>query len=305
MLDYRIVAGIARTGSLTGAARELDLTPAMVSKRLTRLEKRLGVRLFNRTTRSLSPTDAGERFNERIAAALTAIDEAESFAAGTLGEASGLLRVSAPTSFGRLHIAPALPGFLQAHPRVQLSISLTDDFVDLVGERIDVAIRIAMPEDSSLVARRLAPNRRVLCATPGYLKKHGTPRTFDELRTHALLAASGQSLWKLVGPQGPLLYRARSLIKTDSSEVVRAAILSGIGIGLRSTWDVGEQLRSGELVQVLADHGGDPGVGIYVLYASRALVPLKVRAFVDFISTVIPHEPAWDRDLPIKGPALG
>lgn len=303
ILDYRIVSYVAGTGSLTGAARELDLAPAVVSKRLTRLERRLGVRLFNRTTRRLSLTDAGQQFNERVSVALHAIDEAESAAAGSQGEAAGVLRVSAPTSFGRLHIAPALPRFLEQNPRVELAISLTDDFVDLVGEGVDVAIRITLPEDSSLVSRRLTRNRRVLCAAPSYLEHYGTPAKFSDLDGHMLLAASEQSHWKLRGPDGPFVYRARSRIRTDSSEVIREAILGGLGIGLRSTWDVGDYLRSGRIVQILPDWGGDPGVGIYVLYASRALVPLKVRAFVDFITALIPTEAPWDRDLPIAGVA--
>ena len=298
ILDYRIVVRVAAHGSLAGAARELDLAPDVVSKRLTRLEASLGIRLFNRTTRSLSLTEAGQQFSDHIAVALGAIEEAESAATGSLAEARGVLRVTAPTSFGRLHIAPALGRFLTEHPRVDLAVSLSDDFVDLAATGTDVAVRIMLPEDSSLVARRLTTNRRLLCATPDYLARHGTPRRFEDLEAHRLLAASGHSLWRLHGPAGPLLYRPRSRVTSDSSEVIRAAILGGLGIGLRSTWDVCDQLRSGELVQVLPDFEGDPGVGIYALYTSRAHVPRKIRAFVDFVAALIPPRPEWDRDLP-------
>ncbi len=176
LLDYEIFTRVIKAGSLSAAARELHSTPAMISKRLTRLEDRLGVKLLHRTTRRLTPTEVGQSFYERVLAVLAAVADAESLAAIDNDRPRGLLRVSLPTSFGRLHVAPKLKAFLDTFPDLRLLVDLNDEYVDLNAGTFDVAVRIGTLPDSTLIARRLAPNRRVLCASPQYLEKYGTPR---------------------------------------------------------------------------------------------------------------------------------
>jgi DNA-binding transcriptional LysR family regulator len=298
LLEYEIFTRVIKAGSLSAAARELNSTPAMISKRLTRLEDRLGVKLLHRTTRSLTPTDVGQGFYERVLAVLAAVSDAERIATGDGERPRGLLRVSLPTAFGRLHVAPRLKSFLEAHPELQLAVDLNDDYVDLIAGSFDVAIRIGTLHDSNLVARRLAPNRRVLCASAAYLEKYGAPREVTDLHRHRMLAADPLVTWRLEGPGGTVLLKPHSSLQTNSSEVVREAVISGLGIGFRSTWDVGNELKLGVLKRVLPEYGGAADVNIYCVYAGRRLVPPKVRAFVDYFAGVFGGEvPYWDREI--------
>ena len=300
--DYALFAAIVEEGSLSAAGRALKLSPAMVSKRLAALETRLGARLIQRTTRRSVLTDVGQAFYEQVVAILSAIRQAELMVAGRTGTPSGRLRVSVPTSFGRMHIAPWLKDFLDAYPGIALDIDLTDHFVDLVAERIDVAVRIGLPPDSTLAAHRLAPNRRLLCASPGYIAAHGAPGGTDDLRGHALLAATGQLPWRLTGPAGPVVIDGDSRVRTNSSEVVRELVLAGAGIALRSTWDIAEQLRAGALVRILPDHEGTSDVGIYAVRPRADLIPPNVRAFIGFLEDLYAPTPPWDRG---QGPESG
>jgi DNA-binding transcriptional LysR family regulator len=284
-------------GSLSAAGRALGLSPAVVSRRLARLEERLGVRLLHRSTRRLAPTEIGEAFHEHIVVALAALDEAERSVSSQVQRPTGLLKISVPTTFSRLHIAPILKGFLDANPGLRLYVDVSDAFVDVVADGFDVAIRIMNPVDSGLIIRRLAPNRRILCAAPGYLALHGIPRTLEDLHGHALLAASDQMPWRAIGPDGPVSIKPQSIIQTNSSEIVRAAVFSGLGIGFRSTWDVSEGLADGRLVRVLPDHLGGQDYGIYAVYSSRKFVPVKIRRFVDFLVQRFGEEPYWDEGI--------
>jgi DNA-binding transcriptional LysR family regulator len=293
--DYALFAAVVEAGSLTAAARALRLSPAMVSKRLARLEQRLGSQLIRRTTRRLTLTEVGEAFYERVVAILAAVRDAEALVAGRAGEPSGRLRVSAPTSFGRMHLAPRLCEFLDAHPAIQLELDLTDSFVDLLVERIDVAVRIAAPPFRSLSAHRLAANRRVLCAAPRYLQRCGEPRSLADLRRHRLLAATGQLPWRLEGPQGACTVEGESHVRTNSSEVVRELALSGAGIALRSTWDVAQDLRRGRLVRILARYEGAANIGVYAVRPRSELVAPNVRAFVGFLERLWSPVPPWER----------
>jgi len=300
LLDYEIFARVIKAGSLSAAARELHSSPAMISKRVTRLEDRLGVRLLQRTTRRVTATDVGQRFHERVLAVLAAVDDAESFASVDSERPRGLLRISAPTAFGRLHVAPKLKGFLQAFPDLRLAVDLSDDYVDLVGSNYDLAIRIGTLPDSSLVARRLAPNRRVLCASPEYLERHGEPRSIADLHHHHLVYAGPQSTWRLEGPEGPVAFKPQSVLQTNSSELIREMVLQGLGVGFRSTWDVSGDLRRGTLKRVMPGYTGSSDVAIYAVYAGRRLVPLKVRVLVDYLVGLYgPETPYWDREVPL------
>ena len=302
LLDYEIFTRVIKAGSLSAAARELHSTPAMISKRLTRLEDRLGVKLLHRTTRRLTTTEVGRSFYERVVAVLAAVADAESLAAIDNDRPRGLLRVSLPTSFGRLHVAPKLKSFLDTFPDLRLLVDLNDEYADLASGGFDVAVRIGTLPDSTLIARRLAPNRRVLCASPQYLEKFGTPRALADLDNHRLLAAEPQTAWRFDGPDGPVTYKPQSSLQTNSSELVREAVVSGLGVAFRSTWDVGGELKVGALKRVLPMLQGASDVNIYAVYAGRRLVPPKVRAFVDYFASAFgPDLPYWDREI---GPLL-
>ncbi|WP_332681052.1 LysR family transcriptional regulator [Bosea sp. (in: a-proteobacteria)] len=294
--DLDVFARVVTAKSMSAAGRELNLSPAVISKRIRRLEERLGVRLLQRTTRQLSLTEAGQGFYERVVAILGSIEEAESWVASGTGQARGTLRVSAPTSFGRLHIAPHLKPFLDANPLVNVDLILTDAFVDIIGEGFDLAVRIADLRDSSLVARRLAPNHRILCATPAYLAAHGMPAAIEDLSNHTLIAHNADQ-WRLDGPEGPVSVRVTGQLRTNSSEVVREALLAGVGIALRSTWDVGPELKSGALARVLPDYSVGKRVAVYAVYPSRRHMEQKVRVFVDYLAELYGATPYWDAGL--------
>ncbi|MGY5803842.1 LysR family transcriptional regulator [Rhizobium sp. LEGMi12c] len=293
--DLEIFASVVATGSMSLTGRALGFSPAVISKRIKRLEDRLGTRLLQRTTRQISLTEAGQGFYDRVLAILAGLEEAEAYIAGRSSQMHGTLKVSAPTSFGRLHIAPHLKSFMQAHPELALNLVLSDEFVDIVGGGFDLAIRIAELTDSSLVARRLAPVRRVLCASPAYIHAHGLPQDIDDLRRHICLPAHNLDPWRLEGPKGSLIFRPEGRLITNSSEVVREAVIAGLGIALRSTWDIGPELRDGRLVQVLPAYEGSHNVTLSAVYPSRQFLPAKVRVFIDFLAELYGPVPYWER----------
>lgn len=295
LAEYEIFVRALEEGSLSGAARRLDLSPAMASRRLARLEDRLGVRLIERTSRRLAPTEAGRLVYERALQLLDGVEDLEALVSRRTTQARGLLRVTAPTSFGRRRLAPYLQPFLDAHPRLTLELNLTDAFVDLMAEDVDLAVRIGTWEADNPAMHRLAPNRRVLCASPGYIARHGEPETLDDMKHHAHLAAENQSNWRLEGPDGAVTFRARSRVRTNSSEVARELVLAGAGIALRSTWDVGEELKSGQLKTVLPAYSGSTDIAIFALTAGRARSETRVTAFVDFLSGLYGEVPEWDQ----------
>jgi DNA-binding transcriptional LysR family regulator len=203
--------------------------------------------------------------------------------------------VSAPTSFGRLHVAPRLRAFLEAHPRVSLELNLSDAFEDLIGGRIDVAIRITASAGANVAAERLADSPRVLCAAPAYLSGHGTPASLEELRGHRLLAASGQLPWLLSGPGGEIRVEGESLVRTNSSEVVRELTLSGLGIALRSLWDVSDDLAAKRLIRVLPAIEGSANVGVYAV-TDAASPSSAATAFVGYLRQLWSPVPPWGSD---------
>jgi DNA-binding transcriptional LysR family regulator len=303
LAELDIFARVVTAGSMSAAGRELGLSPPVVSKRIKSLEERLGTRLLQRTTRQLALTESGQGFYERVVAILASVDEAETWVSRRTATARGILRVSAPTSFGRMHIAPHLVDFLKAYPDITIDLSLSDQFVDIVAEGFDLAIRIADLADSSLVAKRLAPNHRVLCATPGYLAGKGTPLTLADLQQHQLLLHNSDQ-WKLEGPDGAAVVRVESAIRTNSSEVIREAVLAGVGIALRSTWDVGPEIDSGRLKIILPEWHASTRVAVHAVYPSRRHLAHKVRLFMDFLADRFGQPPYWDKGLvltPVSG----
>jgi DNA-binding transcriptional LysR family regulator len=218
--DLEIFVRVVSAGSMSVAGRALGLSPAMVSKRIKRLEDQLGTRLLQRTTRQLSLSEVGNGFYDRALGILAGLEDAESYIAGRSSDMHGVLKISAPTSFGRMHVAPNLKAFMQQHPNLAINLVLTDEFTDIIGGGFDVAIRIAELIDSSLVARRLTAVRRILCASPDYIKTHGAPETIDDLRRHVCLPAHNNDAWRLVGPEGLLTLRPEGMLTTNSSEVL-------------------------------------------------------------------------------------
>jgi len=294
--DRAILRALAADATLSAGAlgRRLGLSQPAAWRRIKRLEDKLGTRLLQRTTRQISLTEAGQGFHERVVAILAGIEEAEAFVSRRSALAHGVLKVSAPTSFGRMHIAPHINAFMQANPDLGVNLMLRDEFVDIVGDGYDLAIRIAELSDSSLVARKLAPVRRVLVTSPDYLKRHGTPETLEDLEDHICLAPHNNDSWKLEGPQGEMLHRPIGPLQTNSSEVVREAVIGGVGIALRSTWDIGAELNDGRLIQVLPAYEGSRNVAIHAVYASRRFLPAKVRLFIDYLAELYGPTPYWD-----------
>jgi DNA-binding transcriptional LysR family regulator len=291
--DYQLFANVVDYGSLSAAGRALGISPAMVSKRLARLEQRLGVRLIHRTTRRLSLTPAGAMFNQDIQAILEAVKQAEDRVTGIAREPSGPLRVSAPTSFGRLHVAPRLPAFLARFPRVELALNLSDAYVDLVAAQIDVAVRISGAIPAHVEAHRIATSQRVLTASPAYIDQHGSPQRIGDLTEHRLLAADGQLPWTLVSQRQTRIVNGRSHMSTDSSEVVRELAIAGVGIALRSMWDVSNELRDKRLVRLLPQWSGPRDLGIFCVHRQTSVRSPAIDAFVAFMSAAFDHG-AWD-----------
>lgn len=293
--DLEVFASVAASGSMSLAAKELGYSPAVISKRIKRLEEKLGARLFQRTTRQISLTEAGQGFYERVLAVLEGLEEAEDFVSGRANTVNGTLKVSAPTSFGRMHIAPHLKGFMERHPDLSVNLVLSDEFIDIIEGSYDLAIRIADLNSSSLVARRLAPVRRVLCASAQYVVTHGMPTTIEDLKKHRCLPAHNNDVWRLEGPGGALSIRPEGMLVTNSSEVIREAVISGLGIALRSTWDIGHELRAGKLVQVLPAYEGSRNVTLSAVYPSRQFLPAKVRLFIDYLAGLYGPSPYWEQ----------
>jgi len=292
-----VFARVVATGSLSAAARELSLSPAMVSRRLAALEARLGVRLVNRTTRSLHLTDEGASYYESCARVLSEIEHANASVSAGRREPQGTLRVALPAAFGNQYVAPLVPQFATLYPAVQLALSLSDRSVNLVEDGFDLAVRIAALADSSLAARKLAPNRRVVCASPEYLRHHGAPTSPAELAQHnCLLASDFGGTWEYRDTGGkPGSVRVSGRYVCDNWEVLREWALAGLGIALKSTWDVRRHLEDGSLVSLLPGYTFATDVAIYAVYPHRRHLPAKTRAFIEFLAESFGPEPYWDR----------
>jgi len=276
----------ARDGSFSAAARALGLTPSAVSKQIGRLEDQLSVRLFNRTTRRLSLTEEGAAFFERASRILADLDDAAAAVSSLRGEARGRLRVTMPTAFGVIHLLPSLPGFLARHPEVTLEIDLNDRFVNMIEEGFDVALRVGDLQDSSLIGRRIAANRRVMAAAPSYLKDRKAPATPDDLAGHNCLIYTYRTQrndWHLVDAEGEeRLVTVSGNLETNNPMMLRASALAGLGIVLLPLWIIGPDIKAGRLVQLLPDYHW-PDSAIQAVYPPGRHLSARVRAFVDFL----------------------
>ncbi len=290
-------ARVVEAESFSAAARALGLSKSAVSKQVSRLEARLGLRLLNRTTRRLSLTEAGAAFYQGCQRVVAEAEAAEQAVTHLASAPRGRLRVNAPMSFGVRHVSPALPEFLGRYPELAVDLTLNDRLVDLVEEGFDVGVRIAPLVDSSLVARRLAPSRSVLSAAPAYLDVRGAPRDLDELEDHACLIYSYQATgeaWRLTGPGGARRLKVSGPLRVNNGDAILAAALGGLGVALLPCFICGEDLRAGRLVRVLPDWGLASDGAVSAVYpAARHLSP-KVRVFVDFLAERFGDKPYWD-----------
>ena len=295
--DLVLFVRVAELRSLTAAGRDLRLTPAVVSARLIRLEKKLGMRLLNRTTRQVDLTPDGHSFLEHSLKILEAVDRAQSAIALNRDSPAGSLKVSAPVSFSRLHLAPAVARFTQAHPNLQLQLVASDRFDDFFHEQIDLLIRVAELKDSNMVARRIATSRRVLCASPDYLARVGEPKTPKELTEHNCLLlrfpGSQQWRWTLVYPNGrPETLSLSGTMDSDNSDILTSWCLAGHGIAMKDIFEVAPYLKDGRLVEIMREY---PPVSypIMALYPHSQYLPPRVRLFIDFLAQEFDDAANW------------
>lgn len=282
-------------GSLSAAARSEGIAPAMIGRRLDALEKRLGVKLLQRTTRKIALTNEGFAFLEDCQRILAELENAESAVSERSAKASGHLTISAPAGFGRQHVAPLLPSFLAENRDVTLTLSLNDRVVDLIGESIDVAIRIAALSDSNLIGVKLADNKRVVVASPSYIKRHGKPKSLTDLAKHNCLTISSdgsQRGWTFQQGGKNVTLKVSGNMACNDGAVLHDWALDGKGLAWRSMWEVGTEIESGKLVTVL-DEFSAPGNDIYAVFAQKRHLPLRIRAFVDFLRRTYAKPNYW------------
>lgn len=296
--DLSLFVRIARLRSISSAARDLGVTPAGASARLASLEKRLGARLLHRTTRQTTLTEDGLAFLPHAEHVVLAAEAARAALGREQAVPRGTLRVAAPASFARMHIVPGLPDFVGRYPDLAIDLRMSDNIVDLVEGAFDVAVRYAELGDSSFVARRLAPDRRVLVASPAYIERRGRPNTPDDLAEHACLVVGTLDLWTFRGKGGELIERRITPgLRINDGGAVRDAACAGLGIALMATWCAADELRSGALVPVLPEYPLVSTQTLWALYpSSRELAP-KVRVLIDWLTERFGRHPYWDRGL--------
>jgi len=296
LTEMEVYAAVIQRGGLSAAARELELTPSAVSKLIKRLENRLGVRLLNRTTRRLSTTEAGQQFYQRCLDILSAVEDAENTLSNYGQIAKGKLRINSTAGFARHQLLPILMEFQEEYPQLELELQLSGIPVDLVAEQVDVAIRLGVLEDTSLVARHLGESRRIVCASPEYLKLHGKPRVPSDLKSHSCLRLSTSrsfNLWRFQTPDGEQLIEARGGFLTNDVNALCDYAMQGGGIARLSSFMVGRLLEDGKLIALLENYEKDQQQ-IHALYPNRKQLPGKVKAFISFLQKKLSDRPLWD-----------
>lgn len=299
LTSLEVFAKVAATGSFSAAGRAMGMSQTMVTKHIAGLEARLGVQLFHRTTRKLSITDAGQNYLEASSRALADLDAADSAVAADRFEPRGQLRIAAPMLFGPQQIAPLLPEFTRLYPKITVELGLNDRRVDLAAEGWDVAIRIGFLEDSSLVARRLASCRTVVCASPSYLHARGTPQKVAELSSHNCLGYTlsrftGVGRWTF-GRKSEVEVPVSGNLRANNGDALRLAAVAGQGIIYQPTFVVADDLRAGTLVRIELDHPPIELGAIYGVFLPSLHPAAKIRAFIDFLLARVTAEPPWDR----------
>lgn len=298
--DMETFVRVVEAGSISGAAERMGIAKSAVSRRLSDLESRLGVQLFRRTTRRLDLTDSGRGFYERCLTILSDVAEAEDAVSQAHGMLRGRLRVAVPLSFGLLHLGPAICAFMQAHPEVEFDLDMNDRQVDLLAEGLDLAVRIADLEDSTLIARQLAPIHTVVCASPDYLARHGMPQTPEQLAEHNCLVYSNNpepTLWRYHDPQGKAMsVRVRACLQASNGDFLHQAAIAGQGICLEPTFIVHKSIEQARLIPILTEYVW-PSVNAYAVYPQTRHLSRRVRVFVDFLAERFAGTPYWDAHL--------
>lgn len=295
-----IFAKVAEAKSFSGAARRLGISKSAASKQVAHLERSLKARLLNRTTRRLSLTEVGAAFYEHCARMLAEAEAAELAVSRLYAQPRGMLRVTSPAAFGHLHVAPAIPDFIQRYPDVSVQLVMNDRTVDLAEEGFDVAMRMTRDNAPNVVARTLAPVRWAVCASPAYFQRHGTPRAPADLAHHNCLFYSfmdSASQWRFTSGAEDTVVEVRGNFTVNNSEALRQAVLRGLGIAMLPTFTVGQDLRERRLQQLLAGYRahGTFGTEVYAVYLPTRYLSPKVRAFVDFFVERFGPEPYWDQ----------
>lgn len=292
--EMRCLVAVVESGSFVAAGELLRMSKAAVSRSVIGLETRLGARLLQRTTRRLSLTEAGRAYYGHCKQILADLDEADRAVGVVTGHPVGRLRINAPFSFGTLYLAPLWGAFMEQYPDLELEVSLSDRIVDVVEEGFDVVIRISRLQDSTLVYRRLASTRILLCASPEYLARHGRPTSVEELARHPVIAytyATRGDVWRFATPDGPREVQTRPRMRTNNGDTCRAVALAHQGLVLQPDFLVGTDLAEGRLVELLPDCRG-PEIGVYAVYPSRKHLSVKIRVLVDFLAAAF-ERPPW------------
>ncbi|WP_428416359.1 LysR family transcriptional regulator [Methylibium sp.] len=296
---FEVFVAVVSKQGFARAAEALDTSPANVTRYIAELEAHLGTRLLNRHSRKLSLTESGEALYERARTVLDDVAEAEALASTATMQPHGRLRINAPLSFGILHLAPLWPQFRQRHPEVELDVALIDRVVDIVEEGYDLAIRISRTGSTAHAARKLAASRNIVCASPGYLRKHGRPRVPADLTAHACVGytyAATADEWRFVDERGePHAVKVNCVMHTNNGDTARAAALAGMGVIWQPSFLIGGDLREGRLVPLLPGYRmGD--IDVLALYPSRRQLSAKVRVMIDFLAEAFAGVPPWDRE---------
>ena len=292
----RVFTAVVEAGSFAGAADKLDLSRGMATRYVAQLEAHLGVRLLHRTTRKLSLTEAGGDYFQRATQILAMVEEAESLAAQEASLPRGTLRIATSVGFGVRHMDRAITEYLQRYPGVEVDLTLNDRVVDLVEEGFDLAVRVAKQIDPGLVARRLTRARTVACASPGYLKMHGTPKSPEQLTGHNCLTFAYSSLqndWRFRRKNVERTVRVSGNLRGNNGDILVSAAIEGLGVILEPTFLVFEALRQKRLVRILSDWEADE-FSVFAVYPNRKFLPPKVRSFIDFLADRFGPEPYWD-----------
>ncbi len=299
LLSMRVFRRVVEAGSFVAAAEQLGLSAAMASRHVAHLERHLGARLLNRSTRHLSLTESGTSYFESCRSMLDDLDEAEAAVSQAGSAPRGQLRISAPVSFGVRHLGPAIGDYIARYPDVMLDLNLNDRAVELAEEGYDLAIRVGQNPNPALIARRLCTVKLALVCSPDYATRYGLPATPEALLQHRTIgyaySVEGEH-WNLIGPDGPRSYPIRPILRVNNGDLASAAAMAGVGITSEPTFLVGDDLRAGRLIEVLPDYP-QTQLSLYAVYLSRRFLSAKVRTFIDFLAERFSDEPYWDEGL--------
>ena len=293
----KLFVRIASTANISLAGRELNISPAVASAHIGKLEDTLGVRLIHRTTRKVSLTDEGKQFLPHAQEVLDSIETAQAAVGCGAQTPQGTLRVTAPASFGRMHLVPAINEFLKQYPKLNIDFRFSDSILDVVEGGFDVAIRDAELKDSNLHAKKLADDKRIIVASKSYIEKNDAPQTPADLKNHKIVNLNGLEVWDFKGSHGTISIKTPNHLRMDNGEAVRDACIQGCGLTLTATWCSYPYLENGELVQVLHDYPLATDCALWAVYPTNRLLAPKVRAFIDYLAERFSGTPYWDEKL--------